>query len=181
MHTIRFRYILTAEHFTPCQHNEDGVCQHSRNFIDPFWKCGRGVKVIQTILTSKIIHCGFPSFHFNFLHAPRKGGATSFLCTFLYENLTKMLTPRKKGGLAFLDATCLLGSWRTFTYTLQFLAHKYTHIPSLQFWYTLVHGAFFNGPLTNFLTSASRQILVASLKTFSLFRLYSTNDENFCA
>lgn len=30
---------------------------------------------------------------------------------------------KKGGGLAFLDATCLLGSWRTFTYTLQFLAH----------------------------------------------------------
>lgn len=61
-----------------------------------------------------------------FLHASRKGGGASFLFAFLYVNSTKMFAPRNMGGgggLALLDATCLLGSWKTFTYTLQFLVH----------------------------------------------------------
>lgn len=60
-----------------------------------------------------------------FYMLPERGGGGFIFINFSVCKFNENACSVKRGGegLALLDATCLLGSWRTFTYTLQFLAH----------------------------------------------------------
>lgn len=111
MHTIRFRYISTAEHFTPCQHHEDSrqrlptltqlYCwnRHVASFLN-VWKGSQSDPNYLDKQNNSLL-IPFLSLKFFYMLPERRGA--SFLFTFLYVNFNENACSEKRGGRAWLS------------------------------------------------------------------------------